>query len=124
MEAVAVKTKKEGPRMEYLKDGTVCYTKPVRYPSVVLKRLKKIWYENDFKNMSEVIFYCIEEHEKNELLTKDKHIIKKENVKSLTVRFRERHYKYILKVCETKGLDKFTDGVIYVLYEYLNIKGE
>ncbi len=106
-----------------LKDGTVCYTKPVRYPKRFLKALRQLWFDADCENMSEAIFSCIEGHEKNGLLCDEKIVLNKESRQSLTIRFREKHYLYINKVCATKGIDTFSEGVLNVIEEYLSSEG-
>ena len=105
-----------------LVDGTVCYTLAVRYPKEILDALRELCYEKKLDNMSETIFYCIEGHKNNELLSDKVLKFTKKDVTALTVRFRENHYKYIKAVCKTKGLKAFSSGIIHVLYEYLKVK--
>ena len=105
-----------------LVDGTVCYTLAVRYPYYILDALRELCYEKELLNMTETIFYCIEGHKSNELLSSDVITFDKKDVSSLTIRFRENHYKYIQAVCKTKELKTFSNGIIHILYEYLKVK--
>lgn len=105
-----------------LVDGTVCYTLAVRYPNYILDALRELCYEKKLMNMSETIFYCIEGHKANELLTTNVITFEKKDVSPLTIRFRENHYKYIQAVCKTKGLKTFSNGIIHILHEYLTVK--
>lgn len=123
-ESLKKKVNIRGAKQHVLSDGTICYTKPIRYPEYMLQGLRDIWYDKKLKNMSEAIFYCIEYHERENFINADRYVINKTDKKSLTIRFREHHYDYILRVCEMKSLNKFTDGVIYVLDEYFKSQRE
>lgn len=119
VEFVSTRKKSRQPKPTVLADGTVCYTKPVRYPNEIIDALRELSYEKKFDNMSQTVFYCIDAHEGKKLLSKEKRKFNTKAVKSLTLRFREYHYAYIEKVCEEKGLKSFSSGIIHIIYEYL-----
>lgn len=111
--------KSRQPKPTILADGTVCYTKPVRYPNEIIDALRELSYEKKFDNMSQTVFYCIDAHKDKKLLSREKHKFSTKAVKSLTLRFRKYHYVYIEKVCNEKGLKSFSSGIIHIIYEYL-----
>lgn len=102
-----------------LKDGTLSYSVPIRYPENILESLRYLWYEKKFKHMSDALFYCIENHENKNFINCERKKIEKKGLTNLCIRFRENHCIYIKKVCRLKGVN-FTDGVIHILYEYLS----
>lgn len=119
IEQTSVKKKTRQPKPTTLADGTVCYTKPVRYPVEIIDALRDLSYENKFDNMSQTVFYCIDAHKSKKLLSNKKRKFNTKVVKSLTLRFREYHYSYIEEVCKEKGLKSFSSGIIHIIYEYL-----
>ena len=114
------RTRKSTPTV--LVDGTICYTLAVRYPNDIMDALRKLCYEKKLDNMSETIFYCIEGHKEDNLLSEDVLSFTKKDVTALTIRFRENHYQYVQELCKTKGLKTFSNGIIHVVYEYLKVK--
>lgn len=114
------KTRKSTPIK--LVDGTICYTLAVRYPSDIMDALRLLCYEKKFSNMSETIFYCIEEHNKRNLLMGDVRKFCKKDATPLTIRFREKHYNYINEVCDEKGLKTFSNGILHIVFEFLKVE--
>lgn len=104
-----------------LADGTNSYNVPINYPEILVKKIKKISYKKDL-NFTEVVLYCIEEESKkgqtlNAILT----VPRGTKTSTKSVRFRESHVQYVEKFCAEKNINKFTLGVLNILYNYFNI---
>lgn len=102
-----------------LVDGTICYTMAVRYPSDIMDALRLLCYEKKFNNMTETIFYCIEEHDKRNLMTEEVVKFNKKDATALTIRFREKHYEYINSICDIKTFKTFSNGILHIVFEFL-----
>lgn len=105
-----------------LVDGTLCYTMAVRYPKDIMDALRLLCYEKNFSNMSETVFYCIEEHLKRNLLVSDTRKFCKKDATPLTIRFREKHYDYINKVCAKKELKTYSNSILHIVFEFLKVE--
>lgn len=104
-----------------LTDGTNSYNVAIKYPEILVKKIKELAYKND-TNFTEAILYCIDQHQLSFSKTDDKFPLpKKVKTPLKSVRFRESQVAYVEEICEKKHLTKFTQGVLNILFEYFNL---
>lgn len=104
-----------------LTDGTSSYNVAIKYPEILVKKIKELAYKND-TNFTEVILYCIDQHQLSFSKTDEKFPLpKKVKTPLKSVRFRESQVAYVEEICEKKELTKFTQGVLNILFEYFNL---